>query len=141
MHRLRGALRDGKIHAWANTIVGQSIIGGSPFEKMMKDGIDPTSVEGSKEIPRGSPFRCDLHTTEVGVPVLWWRSVGHTHTGYAVECFVDELLQAAGADPVAGRLALMGNAPREAGVLRAVAELARWSGPGPVAGCARGSPW
>ncbi len=139
VHRLRGALRDGKIHAWANTIVGQSIITGSPFEKMLKDGIDPTSVEGSKEIPYEVPhFRCDLHTTEVGVPVLWWRSVGHTHTGYAVECFVDELLQAAGADPVAGRLAMMGNAPREAGVLRAVAELARWSGPGPVAGRARG---
>jgi isoquinoline 1-oxidoreductase beta subunit len=139
VHRLRGALRDGKIHAWANTIVGQSIIGGSPFEKMIKDGIDPTSVEGSKEIPYDVPnFRCDLHTTEAGVPVLWWRSVGHTHTGYAVECFVDELLQAAGADPVAGRLAMMAKAPREAGVLRTVAELARWSGPGPVEGRARG---
>jgi isoquinoline 1-oxidoreductase subunit beta len=139
VHRLRGALRDGKIHTWANTIVGQSIIGGSPFEKMIKDGIDPTSVEGSKEIPYDVPnFRCDLHTTEAGVPVLWWRSVGHTHTGYAVECFVDELLQAAGADPVAGRLAMMAKAPREAGVLRAVAELARWSGPGPVEGRARG---
>ena len=83
-------------------------------------------------------FRCELHTTEVGVPTLWWRSVGHTHTGYAVECFVDELLQAAGQDPVAGRLAMMGKQPRAAGVLRAVAELARWSGPGPTNGRARG---
>ena len=49
--------------------------------------------------------------------------------GYAVECFVDELLQAAGQDPVAGRLAMMGKSPRHAGVLRAAAELARWSGP------------
>ena len=72
------------------------------------------------------------------MPTLWWRSVGHTHTGYAVECFVDELLQAAGQDPVAGRLAMMGKAPRAAGVLRAVAELARWSGPGPPNGRARG---
>jgi isoquinoline 1-oxidoreductase subunit beta len=72
------------------------------------------------------------------VPVLWWRSVGHSHTGYAVECFVDELLQAAGQDPVAGRLAMMERAPRLAGVLRAVAELARWSGPGPFGGRARG---
>jgi isoquinoline 1-oxidoreductase beta subunit len=139
VHRLRGALREGKIYAWANTIVGQSIMKGSPSEKMIKDGIDPLSVEGSKEIPYEVPhFRCDLHTTDVGVPVLWWRSVGHTHTGYAVECFVDELLQAAGADPVAGRLAIMDKAPREAGVLRAVAELARWSGPGPVEDRARG---
>jgi hypothetical protein len=132
VHRLRGALRDGKIFAWANTIVGKSIMKGSPCEKMVKDGIDPLSVEGSKEIPYDVPhFRRDLHTTDVGVPVLWWRSVGHSHTGYAVEC-VDELLQAAGADPVAGRLAMMDKAPREAGVLRAVTELARWSGPGPV---------
>ncbi len=45
------------------------------------------------------------------MPTLWWRSVGHTHTGYAVECFVDEFLQAAGKDPVAGRLELMTKAP------------------------------
>jgi isoquinoline 1-oxidoreductase subunit beta len=68
----------------------------------------------------------------------WWRSVGHSHTGYVVECFVDELLQAAGQDPIAGRLAMMGNAPRAAGVLRTVAELAKWSGPGPADGRARG---
>ena len=63
------------------------------------------------------------------MPTLWWRSVGHTHTGYAVECFVDELLQAAGKDPVAGRLEMMGKAQRSAGALRAVAEIAKWSGP------------
>lgn len=139
LHRLRGAVQDGKITAWANTVVTQSIIKGSPFEAMIKDGIDATSVEGSREIPYDvADFRCDLHTTDVGVPVLWWRSVGHTHTGYAVECFVDELLQAAGLDPVAGRLAMMGKQPRAAGVLRAVAELARWSGPGPTGNRARG---
>jgi isoquinoline 1-oxidoreductase beta subunit len=139
LHRMRGAVRDGKIAAWANTIVGQSILKDSPFAAMIKDGIDATSVEGARELPYEiADFRCDLHTTDVGVPVLWWRSVGHTHTGYAVECFVDELLQTAGQDPVAGRLAMMGKAPRAAGVLRAVADLARWSGPGPIANRARG---
>jgi isoquinoline 1-oxidoreductase subunit beta len=139
VHRMRGGLRGGRIVAWTNTIVGQSILKGSPFEAMIKDGIDPTSVEGARELPyEVSDFRCDLHTTQVGVPVLWWRSVGHTHTGYAVECFVDELLQGAGQDPVAGRLAMMGTAPRAAAVLRAAAELARWSGPGPNGGRARG---
>jgi isoquinoline 1-oxidoreductase subunit beta len=139
LHLMRGAVRDGRIVAWANRIVGQSILKGSPFEAMIKDGIDPTSAEGASEIPYAVPdFRCELHTTEVGVPVLWWRSVGHTHTGYAVECFVDELLQAAGQDPVAGRLAMMARHPRAAGVLRAAAELARWSGPGPIDGRARG---
>jgi isoquinoline 1-oxidoreductase subunit beta len=139
LHRMRGAVRDGKIVAWANTAVGQSFLKGSPFEAMIKDGIDPVMVEGARELPYDIPdFRCDVHVAEVGVPTLWWRSVGHTHTGYAVECFVDELLQAAGQDPVAGRLAMMGKAPRHAGVLRAVAQLARWSGPGPVDGRARG---
>jgi isoquinoline 1-oxidoreductase beta subunit len=140
VHRLRGAIRDGKIAAWANTIVGQSFIRGSPFEAMLiKDGIDPVTVEGSRELPYEIPnFRCDVHTPAVGVPTLWWRSVGHTHTGYAVECFIDELLQATGQDPVAGRLAMMGKAVRAAGALRAVAQLARWAGPGPFGDRARG---
>jgi isoquinoline 1-oxidoreductase beta subunit len=55
-----------------------------------------------------------------------------------VECFIDELLQEAGLDPVEGRLALMGSAPRHAGVLRAVADLAQWAGPGPQGERARG---
>jgi isoquinoline 1-oxidoreductase beta subunit len=136
---MRGAVQDGRVVAWADTTVTQSLLKGSPFEGMIEKGVDATSVEGGREIPYDiTDFRCDLHTTDVGVPVLWWRSVGHTHTGYAVECFVDELLQSAGQDPVAGRLAMMSKAPREAGALRAVAELARWSGPGPVSGRARG---
>jgi isoquinoline 1-oxidoreductase beta subunit len=139
VHRMRGSVQDGRIVAWSDTTVTQSLVKGSPFEGMIQNGVDPTSVEGSRELPYEiANFRCDLHTTEVGVPVLWWRSVGHTHTAYAVECFVDELLQAAVQDPVAGRLAMMGKAPREAGVLRAVAALARWSGPGPTTGRARG---
>ena len=139
VHRMRGAVENGKIVAWSNTVVGQSFMANSVFAGMIKNGIDPTQVEGSRELPYDiANFHCDLHTTEVGIPTLWWRSVGHTHTGYAVECFVDELLQAAGKDPVAGRLEMMGNSPRPAGVLRAVAELAKWSGPGPVNGRARG---
>lgn len=139
VHRMRGAVRDGKIAAWANTVVGQSFLKGSMFEAMIKDGVDPVMVEGARELPYEIPaFSCDVHTVDVGVPTLWWRSVGHTHTGYAVECFVDELLQAAGQDPVAGRLAMMGKSPRHAGALRAVADLARWSGPGPFGDRARG---
>lgn len=140
VHRLRGAVRDGKIMGWANTVVGQSFIQGTPFAPMMiKDGLDPLTVEGARELPYEIPnFRCDVHTPSVGVTTLSWRSVGHTHTGYAVECFIDELLQATGQDPVAGRLAMMGKSPRAAGVLRAVAQLARWAGPGPFGGRARG---
>src|SRR6202035_722417 len=108
LHRLRGAVSGGKIVAWADTIVGQSILKGTPFESMIKDGIDALAVEGASDIPYDiANFRCGLHIADAAVPTLSWRSVGHTHTGYAVECFVDELLQAAGKDPVAGRLAMM----------------------------------
>jgi isoquinoline 1-oxidoreductase beta subunit len=139
VHRLRGAVRDGRIVAWANTIVGQSFLKGSMFEAMIRNGVDPVMVEGASNMPYDiADFRCEVHTAEVGVPTLWWRSVGHTHTGYAVECFVDELLQAAGQDPVAGRLAMMEKHPRHAGALRAAASLARWTGPGPANGRARG---
>lgn len=141
VHRLRGAVKDGKITAWSNTVVGQSFFLGTPFESfVVKNGIDATSVEGANEIFYEVPdFRCEVHNPKVGVPTLWWRSVGHTHTGYAVECFVDELLQAAGQDPLQGRLALMGDKhPRAAGVLKAVGELANWKGSAPVDGRARG---
>jgi isoquinoline 1-oxidoreductase subunit beta len=140
VHRMRGVVRDGKIEGWTDTIVGQSIMKGSPFEAMtMKNGLDSTAYEGSSELPyEVANFKCDLHQVDVGVPVLWWRSVGHTHTGYAVEAFVDELLQAAGQDPVEGRLAMMGKSPRHAGVLKAVAELADWKGAEVESGRARG---
>jgi isoquinoline 1-oxidoreductase beta subunit len=140
VHRMRGVVRDGKIAAWTDTIVGQSIMKGSPFEAMtMKEGLDATVYEGSNQIPYEiANFKCDLHQVEVGVPVLWWRSVGHSHTGYAVEAFVDELLEAAGQDAVEGRLAMMSRSPRHAGVLKAVAERAGWKGSTVEKGRARG---
>src|ERR1700681_3084840 len=140
IHRMRGVVRGGKIEAWSDTIVGQSIMKGSPFEAMtFKDGMDSTAYEGSNEPPYElANFKCDLHQVDVGVPVLWWRSVGHTHTGYVVEAFVDELLQVAGQDPVEGRLAMMGKSPRHAGVLKAVAEFANWKGAKMESGHERG---
>ncbi len=140
IHRMRGTVRDGKIEAWSDTIVSQSIMKGSFFEAIMfKDGLDPTSYEGSHNIPYDvTNFKCDMHQVDVGVPVLWWRSVGHTHTGYAVEAFVDELLEAAGKDPVEGRLELLSKKPRHVGVLKAVAELADWKNYKVPEGRARG---
>ncbi|MGP9811265.1 molybdopterin cofactor-binding domain-containing protein [Rhodopseudomonas sp. NSM] len=140
VHRMRGVVRDGKIVAWSDTIVGQSIMKGSAFESMMmKDGLDPTVYEGSNEPPYDiANFRCDVHQVDLGVPVLWWRSVGHTHTGYAVEAFVDQLLEAAGQDPVGGRLAMMKDKPRHAGVLRAVAQSSDWKNARLEPGRARG---
>ena len=120
LHRMKGSIdADGKIVAWDQTIVGQSIMG--------KADLDSTSVEGASDLPYAVPnLRVMSHNVELVIPPLWWRSVGHTHTGFAVETFVDELLQKVGKDPVEGRLALLTNEPRHTGVLKKVAEMADW---------------
>jgi isoquinoline 1-oxidoreductase beta subunit len=140
VHRFKGAVKDGKIAGWSNTIMGQSFILGSPLAQMMaKDGKDSIMSEGASELLYEiADFSCDVHVAPSPVSTLWWRSVGHTHTGYAVECFVDQLLVKAGQDPVKGRLALLAKNPRAAGVLKAVAELAQWDGPAAKNGRARG---
>ncbi|WP_298432617.1 xanthine dehydrogenase family protein molybdopterin-binding subunit [uncultured Jannaschia sp.] len=133
IHSLRGGLdADGNIVGWENNIANQSIIAGSAFEMMMQDGLDPTAFEGSNHLPYDlGATRMGWKQVEAGVPVLWWRSVGHTHTGYAVETFLDQLLVAGGKDPVQGRLDLMkGDRPRDRAVLERVAEMAGWDGPG-----------
>ena len=100
----------GNVLAWDHTIVGQSILQGTPFEKMMvKNGIDGTSVEGVAGTPYAVPLRLTLHSPQVNVPVLWWRSVGNTHTAYVMETLIDELSKGAGQDPVAYRYGLMGD--------------------------------
>ena len=99
----------GRILAWDHTIVGQSIIKGSPFEAfMVKNGIDATAIEGMKE-PYDVPMKLSVHHPEVNVPVLWWRSVGSTHTAYVMETLIDEVARATQQDPVAYRMALMGD--------------------------------
>ena len=134
VHRVKAGLDDeGRLVAWHHRIVGQSILAGTFFESfLVKDGIDATSVEGAADMPYAIPnFRAELHTVKVGVPVLWWRSVGHTHTAYVVEAMMDDLAAAAGQDPIAFRLALLNNHPRHAAVLKLAAEKAGWGTPLP----------
>jgi len=109
---------DGTIIGWDHIIVGQSILAGSPFEAfMVKDGIDDTAVEGMKE-PYDVPMRLGVHHPKVNVPVLWWRSVGSTHTAYAMETLIDEVARATKQDPVAYRKKLIGNkSPRHIAAL------------------------
>jgi isoquinoline 1-oxidoreductase beta subunit len=125
--------------AWQHTIVGQSIIKGTLFEQgFIKDGIDATSVEGASDIPYQIPnIYVDLHSPDVDVPVLWWRSVGHSHTAFVVESFVDELAHAAGRDPYEFRMALLDKHPRHKAVLELAARKAGWGTPVPQ-GHARG---
>ena len=128
VHKIKGAVdASGKIVGWSESIAGQSIIAGTPMAAMMKDGIDPTMVEGAEDLPYAIPhLKVDVHTVDVGVPVLWWRSVGHSATGFSSETFIDELLSLAGKDPVQGRLELLAEHPRHRAVLQEVARMAGW---------------
>ncbi|MBY0430253.1 MAG: xanthine dehydrogenase family protein molybdopterin-binding subunit, partial [Rhodospirillales bacterium] len=141
VHALAAGLDEsGKLVAWRHRIVGQSILAGTPFAKsMVKDGIDKTSVEGASDMPYVIPnLSVELHSTEVGVPVLWWRSVGHSHTAHATECFLDEVAAAGGQDPVTLRRAVLGaEFRRERGVLDLAVAKAGWDKPLP-AGWGRG---
>jgi isoquinoline 1-oxidoreductase beta subunit len=117
----------GKLVAWQHRIVGQSIMADGPFAGMIQNGVDPTSVEGASTLPYAiQNVHVDLITPKVGVPVLWWRSVGSTHTAYSTEVLIDEVAQAAGQDPIEFRLAMLGDKPRHRAVLEKVKEASGW---------------
>lgn len=133
-HRLKVVTdKEGYPVSWTHKVVTQSLMKGSP---MPSKGIDETTVEGAK----GSPY---LKATpvvdgqvlmpDVGVPVLWWRSVGATHTAFVMEHTIDQLARKAGKDPVAYRLALYekAGATRHAEVLKLAADKAGWPSPAP----------
>ncbi len=132
VHKLKAGLdADGNIVAWDHHIVGQSIVAGTPFEAaLVHNGIDHTSVEGASNLPYSLPnIAVGLTTTDVKIPVLWWRAVGSTHTAYATECFLDEIAAAAGKDPLDLRLSLLKDKPRHVGVLKLAAEKAGFGQP------------
>ncbi len=131
LHRIRaGVDADGKLVAWHHRMVGQSIMKGTPFEQYaIKDGIDSSSVEGAAHPYPIANLYMDLHSPDTGVPVLWWRSVGHTHTGFATEAMIDELAAASGQDPYTFRRAMLGEHPRHRAVLDKAAEAAGWRKP------------
>jgi len=124
--------------AWKHTIVGQSIFDGTMFASLgIKDGVDTASVEGAADIIYAIPnIQVDLHSPKNEVPVQWWRSVGHSHTGFSVEAFFDEVAHAGGKDPYQLRRSLLAGQPRMLAVLDLAVEKAR-NGPLP-AGHGRG---
>lgn len=130
-HKLKAGLDSGgKIIAWQHRIVGQSILGNTEFAAFFESGVDFTSVEGATSLPYNIPhFAVDLHTMESPVPVLWWRSVGSTHTAHSVETFMDQLAAATDQDPLAFRIAHLGDDDRYKGVLELAADKAGWNVP------------
>ncbi len=122
-HRVEiGVGADGMPAAWRHVIVGQSLVAGTPFAAMMiKDGVDQTTVEGTSDTSYNlTNFHVSAHNPTVNVPVLWWRSVGNTHTAFVMETLIDELATRAKTDPIAYRRKLL---KPEAKKLRAALDL------------------
>jgi len=110
VHRVEiGIGQDGMPTAWRHVIVGQSITSGTPFAAMLvKNGVDETAVEGTADTHYNIPnFHVSAHHPTVNVPVLWWRSVGHTHNAFVMETLIDELATRAKVDPIAYRQKLL----------------------------------
>jgi isoquinoline 1-oxidoreductase subunit beta len=141
MSRVRaGVDANGMPVAWQQTIVSQGVLRGGWTDAFIpKDSaFDPSSVEGASDMPYDIPnIHVDTHEGTSQVPVLWWRSVGHSHTGFTVNCALDELATLGGQDPVELRRKLLVKHPRQLAVLDAVAEASKWA-EGAPAGRGRG---
>jgi len=135
LHAIEGGVdAAGNPVSWRSRLVGQSIMAGTPFEGMMMKGkeYDPASVEGVDDLPYAIPnLAVESHRADINVPVQWLRSVGHSHTAFATECFVDELAGLAGKDPYQFRRGLLMKQPRHLGVLDLAAQKAGWDQPLP----------
>jgi isoquinoline 1-oxidoreductase subunit beta len=130
LHHVKAGLdAQGRIAGWQHKLVCKSIFTGTPFEQSsVKDGLDHSSVEGVADTPYEiGDFEVEVHNAQSPLPVLWWRSVGHSHTAHVMETVLDELARLAGQDPVAFRLALLTPKPRDAAVLRLAAERTGWT--------------
>lgn len=153
---LRGAVSaDGRITGWFHRIAAQSILSqigpdwlasllpnwapqvaklmmGSSAARMIKNNVmpDQTSVEGAAQLPYGiGNVQVEYVEHEPGVPIGFWRSVGHSENAFVVESFIDELAHAADRDPYELRRVLLGRAPRHLAVLERAAKEAGWGTP------------
>lgn len=120
--------QDGMPELWLHRLVSESIVKQTPFEKALTHhGIDHLSVEGASDHPYNIPHQLiEHHPAENDIPVLWWRSVGHSFTAFAVESFLDEIAARAGHDPYELRMQLLQRQPRHQQVLKLAAEKAGW---------------
>ncbi|WP_417844476.1 molybdopterin cofactor-binding domain-containing protein [Thalassospira sp.] len=122
-HRAKiGLDADGKVIGWDHRVAVKSIMKGSLFQGMIKNDIDPTSVEGVTESLYSVPnFGIGLSDFQTPVPILWWRSVGNTHTAFAMETLMDMLADETGQDPIEMRLAMLDpNGPNQARMINAI---------------------
>lgn len=142
VHKLRGSVDDsGMPEAWHQVAVGQSLMQGTKHDPTyMVRGMDIYSLDGCLQepfgvFPYGTSYQIPNHRVEShnapkkGIVPQEWRSVGHTHTGIAYECFLDELAHKGGIDPLELRLRLTKDHARMNRVLRVLKEKSGWGEP------------
>lgn len=154
-NRLKAGLNEeGELLAWQHQIVGPSIMRqfipnmlGAHVPEAMPDALvrflgktagkamgtviaDGSCTEGADDLPYSIP-NLDVRYVHVdaGVPLLYWRSVGHSQNAFMVESFLDEAAHAAGSDPYQFRVGLLKEDPRRRAVLDKAAELGNWGNP------------
>lgn len=162
LHRMKASLKQKDVTGWHHQIVGPQILnwyvrnaGPAQFPwtpKFLYDTLgtvgvwaeglatpkDTSAIEGAVEYPYQVANIDIRHThTDPGVPISYWRSVGYSHNGFAVETFMDELAHQAGEDPYRFRRRMLAQEPRYLAVLDRAARLGNWDSDVPE-GRARG---
>ncbi len=122
LHKIRGGLNDkGEITGWEHTVVSQSLFNVPP------DKVDNMNVEGIANLAYEiDNLLVNTNTPQLPVSVLWWRSVGHSHTAFAAESFIDQLAHEAKQDPYTFRMKYLKDKPRHTAVLKLAAEKVGW---------------
>ena len=140
---MRGAVNGGKLAAFEARVAVPALNGNFmrrniPDFAPDEDSASAADIEGLAEIPYAAEaFRAIHLPVPQPVPLGYWRSVGHSFSGFIAESFMDELAELAGHDPLAFRLGLLDDKPRHRRVLQAAAEAGNWGEPAPK-GFARG---
>jgi isoquinoline 1-oxidoreductase beta subunit len=122
-----GLDKDGQPVSFFARVAAPALMVAAGFVKELPKGIDDPAVEGISDCPYAFPnLRVEYVRTEPGIPVWFWRSVGHSQNAFFLEAFIDEVAAAAGKDPVEFRRSLLGKQPRLRGVLELAAQKAGW---------------
>src|SRR5215470_1881238 len=126
----------GKPTVFTQHLVQQSLM--KRLGALPPNGVDFISMDGAASLPYDIPnIKMEYTEQDPGIPYGFWRSVGASFQGFAIEAFTDELAAAAGKDPYQFRRDLLGKSPRHLAVLNLAAEKAGWGKPLPQ-GRARG---
>ncbi len=128
IHSVKIGIKGKELAGWDHKIVCQSIFKGTLFESSIKNGVEEAAVEGvAKTHYDLKQFRCTQTLAQTPLTTLWWRSVGHTHTAFAMESAMDELAEGMQTDPMKLRKTLLKNSPRHMAVLELLEKESGWS--------------